>query len=260
MSLKGKIALVTGGSRGIGQAITFKLASEGADVIINYFRKRDTAESTLNEVNAKGVRGHLIRANLAEPEKIDRMFTEIQEKFGRLDILINNAASGAARQAMDLAFDEWDWTMNINARAALLCSQRAAILMTQGGSIISISSLGSRMVMPIYTAVGVSKAALEALTRYLAIELAPRGIRVNAVSAAAVETEALKVYTQDPKLPRPMIMSTPAGRMVKPEDIANLVYFLCDDSSAMIRGQTIIIDGGFSLSFGQILPAYDKGA
>jgi enoyl-[acyl-carrier protein] reductase III len=260
MSLKGKVALVTGGSRGIGRTITLKLASEGADVIINYFRKRDTAESTLNEVNAKGVRGHLIRANIAEPEKIDRMFTEIQEKFGRLDILINNAASGAARQAMDLAFDEWDWTMNINARAALLCSQRAAILMTQGGSIISISSLGSRMVIPIYTAVGVSKAALEALTRYLAIELAPRGIRVNAVSAAAVETEALKVYTQDLNLQRPMITSTPAGRMVKPEDIADLVYFLCDDSSAMIRGQTIIIDGGCSLSFGQIIPTNNKGA
>jgi len=250
MTLKGKVALVTGGSRGIGRAITLKLASEGADVIINYFRKRDTAESTLQDVVSKGVKGHLIRANLAEPEKIDRMFDDIRQNFGKLDILVNNAASGAARQAMELAYDEWDWTMNINARAALLCGQRAAKLMTGGGSIVSISSLGSHMVMPVYTAVGVSKAALEALTRYLAIELAPQHIRVNAVSAAAVETEALKVYTKDPNLPRPLITSTPAGRMVQPEDIAEAVAFLCSDAATMIRGQTIVVDGGYSISPG----------
>ncbi len=248
MSIKGKIALVTGGSRGIGRAITLKLASEGADVIINYFRKRDTAESTAKQVLEKGVRAHLIKANLAEPEKIDRMFAEIEEKFGRLDILINNAASGVARPAMDLEIDGWDWTMDINARACLLCAQRAVKLMKYGGAIVNISSLGSKMVMPIYTAVGVSKAALEALTRYLAIELAPIGIRVNAISAGAVETEALKLYTTDPNIPKPMVTSTPSGRMVLPEDIANLVYFLCTEEAAMIRGQTVIIDGGLSLS------------
>jgi enoyl-[acyl-carrier protein] reductase III len=122
--------------------------------------------------------------------------------------------------------------------------------MKNGGSIINISSLGSRMVMPIYTAVGVSKAALEALTRYLAIELASRGISVNAVSAAAVETEALKLYTNDPKLPRLLINSTPAGRMVRPEDVADIVAFLCSEAALMIRGQVIVVDGGYSLSFG----------
>ena len=259
MSLKGKVALVTGGSRGIGRAISLKLADEGADIVINYFRRRETAESTFQEVVAKGVKAHLMKANLADPEKIDRMFTGIEEQFGRLDILVNNAASGAARQAMELAFDEWDWTMNINARAVLLCSQRAAKLMKSGGSIVNISSLGSRMVMPIYTAVGVSKAALEALTRYLAIELAPRGIAVNAVSAAAVETEALKLYTSDPNLPRPLITSTPAGRMVRPEDIASVVTFLCSEAAAMIRGQIIVVDGGFSLSMGYNIKSGDKG-
>lgn len=249
MSLKGKIALVTGGSRGIGRAISLKLAAEGADVIINYFRRREAAESTAAEIKAQGVSCHLIKANIAEPEKIDKMFNEIKENFGHLDILVNNAASGAARQAMDLDFDEWDWTMNINARAALLCSQRAAKLMTNGGSIVNISSLGSHLVMPIYTSVGVSKAALEALTRYLAIELAPLNISVNAVSAAAVETEALKLYTQDPNLPKPMITSTPAGRMVKPEDVAKVVSFLCSEDAQMIRGQIIVIDGGFSLGY-----------
>ena len=118
----------------------------------------------------------------------------------------------------------------------LLCAQRAARLMKNGGVIVNISSLGSRLVMPIYTAVGVSKAALEALTRYLAIELAPRGIRVNAIAAAAVETEALKLYTADPRIPRPMVTSTPAGRMVQPEDVANVVAFLCSDAASHDKG------------------------
>jgi enoyl-[acyl-carrier protein] reductase III len=248
MLLKGKVALITGGSRGIGRAITLKLAEQGADVIINFLRKRGAAESTAEAARRHGVTAHAIRANLAEPEKIDQMFAEIKQKFGRLDILVNNAASGVARSAMALDIDGWDWTMNINARAALLCAQRAAGMMINGSAIINISSLGSRLVMPIYTAVGVSKAALEALTRYLAIELAPRGIRVNAVSAAAVETEALKLYMADPMIPRPMVSSTPAGRMVRPEDVANVVSFLCDDASSMIRGQVIVVDGGLSLT------------
>jgi enoyl-[acyl-carrier protein] reductase III len=259
MSLKGRVALITGGSRGIGRAITLKLASEGADVVINFFRKRDTAESTAEAARRQGVVAHIIKANLAEPEKIDRMFAEIEERFGRLDILVNNAASGVARSAMELDSDGWDWTMNINARAALLCAQRAVRLMKNGGVIVNISSLGSRLVMPIYTAVGVSKAALEALTRYLAIELAPRGIRVNAIAAAAVQTEALKLYIADSNIPRPMVTNTPAGRMVQPEDVANVVAFLCDDAASMIRGQIIVIDGGVSLTSLGYNPTGDKG-
>jgi enoyl-[acyl-carrier protein] reductase III len=248
MSLKGKVALITGGSRGIGRAIVLKLASEGADVIINFLRKRSSAESVAESAREMGVTAHIIRANLAEPEKIEGMFADIKDKFGKLDILINNAASGVARNAMELEADAWDWTMNVNARAALLCAQQAVKLMKDGGIIVNISSLGSRLVMPIYSAVGISKAALEALTRYLAIELADYGIRVNAVSAAAVETETLKLYTSDPNLPRPLVNNTPAGRMVQPEDIANVVAFLCSEESAMIRGQIIVVDGGMSLT------------
>ena len=261
MSLKNKIALITGGSRGIGRAISSKLASEGANLIINYLRKRETAEKTAQALREKGANVHLIRANLAEPEKIDRMFAEIEDKFGRLDILINNAASGVARSAMELDTDGWDWTMDINVRAALLCTQRAAGLMKNGGVIVSISSLGSKMVMPVYTAVGVSKAALEALTRYLAIELAPKGIRVNAVSAGAVESEALRLYANDPNLPKQAVTTTPAGRMVLGEDIAELVAFLCSENAQMIRGQTIIIDGGLSLSsLSNQIQSENKGA
>jgi len=248
VSLKGKVALVTGGSRGIGRAITLKLADAGADVVINYFRKRSTAESTAQEVCDKGVNAHIIKANVGELEKVDSMFDEIKERFGKLDILINNAASGVARSALELDSRGWDWTMDINAKAFLLCAQRAVKLMEHGGKIVSISSLGSRLVMPIYTAVGVSKAALEALTRYLAIELAPMGICVNGIAAGAVETEALKMYTADPNLPQLTWRTTPAGRMVQPEDIAGLVAFLCSDEASMIRGQIIVIDGGVSLA------------
>lgn len=248
MSLKGKIALITGGSRGIGRAITLKLASEGADVIINYFRKTETAEGTAQEAHNKGVNAHIIKANVGDPIKVDRMFAEIEEKFGRLDILVNNAASGVPRTALELDTRGWDWTMDINAKAFLLCAQRAVKLMKNGGKMVSISSLGSRLVTPVYTAVGVSKAALEALTRYLAVELAPKGICVNGIAAGAVESEALKMYTADLRMAQQTVQTTPAGRMVLPEDIANLVAFLCSDNSEMVRGQIITIDGGMSLT------------
>jgi enoyl-[acyl-carrier protein] reductase III len=247
-SLKGKVALITGGSRGIGRAIALKLASDGADVIINYFRRTSQAELTAQEVRNKGVNVHIIKANLAESEKIDAMFQEIEDKFGKLDILISNAASGVPRTALELDAKSWEWTMDINARALLLCTQRAAKLMPDGGQIVSISSLGSRMAWPIYTAVGVSKAALEALTRYLAIELASKQIRVNCVAAGAVETEALKVYAGEKAMEFFATQTTPAGRMLLPEDVANLVSFLCQDESYMIRGQVITIDGGYSIA------------
>ena len=242
-----KVALITGGSRGIGRAITLALADMGAHVVINYFRKTSLAEATARDAAERGVRAHIIKANIGEPDKVDNLFNEIKEKFGRLDIFIGNAASGVPRSAMELDARGWDWTMDINARSFLLCAQRAAELMTNGGKIVAISSLGSRLVFPIYTAVGVSKAALEALTRYLAIEFAPRGISVNCVSAAAVETEAIKLYTADRNLPDLTWKTTPAGRMVLPEDIARAVLFLCSEEAYMIRGQVLIVDGGVSL-------------
>ncbi len=261
MSLKGKVALITGGSRGIGRAITLKLAAEDADVIINYFRKRGEAEATAGEARSKGVSAHTIRANLGEPEKIDHMFNEIGSKFGKLDILVNNAASGVARTALELDVRGWDWTLDVNAKAFLLCAQRAVPLMKNGGRMVSISSLGSRLAWPIYTAVGVSKAALEALTRYLAIELAPRNICVNGISPGAVETDALRVYATEEKLEELSRQTTPAGRMVQPEDVANLVAFLCSEEAFMIRGQIITVDGGLSLtSLGPVTFPESEGA
>ncbi len=259
MPLKGKVTLITGGSRGIGRAITLRLAAEGADVIINYLRKKQAAELTAEEARSKGVAAHAIKANLAEEDKINSMFREIEERFGRLDILVNNAASGVARTALELDSRSWGWTMDINARAFLLCAQKAIPLMKNGGKMVSISSLGSRMAWPIYTAVGVSKAALEALTRYLAIELAPRDICVNGVAAGAVTTETLKMYVSDPNLPAHFWQKTPAGRMVEPEDVASVVAFLCSDEAAMIRGQIIVVDGGLSLTSSVSANAKENG-
>ena len=248
--LKGKVALVTGSSRGIGRAIALKLAKEGADVIVNFFRRREAAEETARDIEELGVTAKVIKANVGDPEKIDEMFDTIGSSFGRLDIFINNAASGLPRSALDLDTKVWEWTMNINARALLLCAQRAVKLMEgRGGKIVAITSLGSFLVLPGYVAIGVSKATLEALTRYLAIELAPKGICVNAVAASLVATETGMLYArggqqgEDSSLP-----STPAGRLVSAEDIANVVAFLCREEAFMIRGQTIIVDGGSSLA------------
>jgi len=248
MSLKGKLALVTGSGRGIGRATALKLASQGADVIVNFFRRRDAAEQTAKDIEALGVKAEVIRANVGDPAKLNEMFDMISDHFGYLDILINNAASGVGRSVMDVDVKAWDWTMNINARAFLLCAQRAARLMEgRGGKIVGISSLGSSFVLPTYAVVGVSKAALEALTRYLAIELAHEGICVNSVAASAVETEALKFYIKQGMISDTR-QATPAGRMVIPEDVAKVVAFLCSEEALMIRGQTIIVDGGTSIA------------
>jgi enoyl-[acyl-carrier protein] reductase III len=256
MSLEGKLALVTGSGRGIGRAIALKLASQGADIVVDFFRHRESAEKTAKDVEALGVKAEVIRANVGDAAKVDELFDTIGNKFGHLDILINNAASGVGRPLADIDVKAWEWTMDINARALLLCAQRSAKLMEgRGGKIVSISSLGSRFVLPNYTVVGVSKAALEALTRYLAIELAPSGICVNAVAASAVETEALKFYFKE-GLVKDSRQVTPAGRMVAPEDVANVVAFLCSEEAFMIRGQTIIIDGGTSVG---ILALAGKG-
>jgi len=249
--LKGKVALVTGSSRGIGKAIALKLAEQGADIIINFFRRRQAAEETAKQVESLGVTAKVIKANIGDPEKIDEMFNIIASSFGQLDIFINNAASGMPRLALELDAKSWNWTMDINAKAFLLCTQRAVKLMEgRSGKIVAISSLGSHLALPSYTAIGISKATLEALTRYLAIELAPKGICVNGVAASLVTTEAGILYANAAKeqLGEALALdTTPAGRAVTPEDLANVVAFLCSEEAFMIRGQIITIDGGTSL-------------
>src|SRR4051794_23137721 len=242
-----KVALVTGSSRGIGKATAIRLAKEGYDLVINYARSKTKALETAAEIEALGRKALVVKANVGDVNKIKTLFETIKNEFGRLDIFVNNAASGVQRPLMELEESHWDWTMNINSKALLFCAQEAAKLMDQGGKIVSISSLGSIRYLENYTVVGVSKAALEALTRYLAVELAQKSIIVNAVSGGAVDTEALKYFPNREELLQEAKEKTPAGRMVEIEDIVNSVMFLLSDESSMIRGQTIIVDGGISL-------------
>ncbi len=250
LPLAGKVALITGSSRGIGRAIALELAGRGASIVINYLRKKSAAESVVDEVASLGQRAVAIRANLSRPEDIDRMFDEVETTFGRCDILVGNAATGVLRPITQVEDKHWDWTMDVNARSILRCAQRAAPLMVREGwgRIVGITSFGSTRVFSEYGVVGVSKAAIEAIIRYLALELAPKGISANAVSPGIVDTDALRAFSIDVEETLEMSASrTPAGRVATPLDIAKVVAFLCSEDAAMIVGQTIVVDGGWSI-------------
>ncbi|MDQ0215974.1 enoyl-[acyl-carrier protein] reductase III [Oikeobacillus pervagus] len=244
-----KVALVTGSSRGVGKAIALQLAKEGYNIVVNYARSKTAALEVAEEIKQMGREVLVVKANVGDMEKIKNMFNQIDETFGRLDVFISNAASGVQRPIMEIVEKHWDWTMNINSKALLFCAQEAAKLMERngGGFIVSISSLGAIRYLENYTTVGVSKAAIEALTRYLAVELSTKNIIVNAVSGGAIDTEALKHFPNREELLNDAKENTPAGRMVEIEDIVHTVMFLVSDHSSMIRGQTIIVDGGRSL-------------
>ena len=246
MSFKGKAVLVTGGSRGIGKEIALEFARRGADIAFNYIRSHGAASETQIEIESLGVRCLRVRAHLGDSDKIRQLFAEVAANFGKLDVLVNNAASGVQRSASELEEKHWDWTLNVNAKAPWLCSIEASKLMPNGGSIVNITSQGSQKVLPYYFSVGTSKAALESLTRYLAVELAPQGISVNAVSGGFVETGALDYFPNREGMLEAG-HSTPAGRIVTASDIARVVAFLCTDDAAMIRGQVIVVDGGYTL-------------
>ncbi len=245
----GKVAFVTGGTRGIGLAVASELASRGADIAINYFRNHEAARVAEEAITGLGARCLVERAHLAEEDAIDGFFGKIEAEFGRLDILVTNAASGVMRKPTELTTRHWDWTMDINARAPWLCAMRAAELMGDGGKIINISSPGSGRVLDDYFAVGVSKAALEAVTRYLAVDLASRNIAVNAVSAGFIMTDALDAFAEADGVKKLASRPTPAGRNVRQEDVAKVVAWLCTDDAEMIRGQVILVDGGETVLF-----------
>jgi enoyl-[acyl-carrier protein] reductase III len=244
MIFEGKSVLVTGGSRGIGKAISLRFAEQGAGrIAISYLRNDRAAEETAEAVREHGAEAVLLRGNLGDPEKTKALL----EQAGTLDVIVSNAATGVIRPFEELDEKHWDWTLNANARALFTLAREAAPSMAAGSSIVAISSLGSDRVLDNYVLVGVSKATLEALTRYLSVELAPRGIRVNAVSAGLVETGALDYFPNRDEMLRFYKERTPAGRLVEPGDVADVVCFLAGPAAEMIRGQTVVVDGGYSV-------------
>lgn len=246
-NLEGQKALVTGGSRGIGRSIAIALAEAGCDVAVNFIRHRSAAEAVGKQIEAMGRAALILKGNVAKEEHVHGMFKEIQDVWGRIDILISNAASGILKPITELTLHHWQWTMNINAASLLPLIQNALPLMEKGGKVIAVSSLGAVRAIPNYAFVGASKAALESLVRHLTVELAPRGIRVNCVSAGAVETDALRHFPNREIMLKESLARTPNGRLTTSEDVANVVLFLCSPLAAQIHGQTIVVDGGYSI-------------
>jgi len=241
--MEGATVFVTGGSRGIGKQIALRFADLGAArVAIGYLRNDSAAEETAEELRAKGAEPVLVRGNVSS----DRVATEVAG-LGPLRALVHNAATGVIRPALETEDKHWDWTHSANARALLSLARAAAPQMPNGASIVAISSLGSTRVLEDYVLVGTSKAALEALVRYLAVELAPRGIRVNAVSAGVIDTEALDYFPNKERMLTAGRKRTPAGRLVEPGDVADAVAFLCSPQAAMVCGHILVVDGGYSL-------------
>jgi enoyl-[acyl-carrier protein] reductase III len=241
--VKGGSVLVTGGTRGIGKTIALRLASEGAArVALGYMRNDAAAEAAAEEVRRAGAEPLLVRGNVAS----DKVIAELAS-HGPYAAVVHNAATGVIKPALETEDKHWDWTLNANARALLSLARVCAPEMESGSSIVAISSLGAQRVLENYVLVGTSKAALESVVRYLAVELAPRGIRVNAVSAGVVETEALDHFPNREEMLHSGKTRTPAGRLVEPDDLAGAVAFLCSPDAKMVCGQTLIVDGGYSL-------------
>lgn len=243
------VALITGASRGIGRAIALELADQGYRVALNYLTNEDAAKEALVAVRKKNVEAEIFQANAAEPADCEKLVAATLACFGRIDVLVHNAALGSFKPTHKTRLNQWDLTMNINARAMLVLTQAVIKDMEPRGSgnIIGLSSLGAIQYIPNYGAIGVSKATLESLIRYLAVELRPKGIRVNAVSGGPIDTDAIKHFPDAEKFKQDCIAKTPAGRIGKPEDIAKVVGFLVSPAAAWIVGQVIIADGGLSL-------------
>ncbi len=245
--LAGKVALVTGAARGIGNAIARKLAAAGCDVAVNYYSSHDQAEALCADIRAAGRRACAIQASVANPESVGELFSAFREHFPRLDILISNAASGVLRPVLEMSLKHWRWCLETNALALPLLAQHAVQLMPAGGRIIALTSLGAQRAIPSYGFVGASKAALESLVRTLALELGPRGIRVNAVSAGVVDTDALRAFADHDALLEAFAARAPLAPRLSPEAVAGAVYLLCLPEADMITGQALVVDGGFSI-------------
>lgn len=242
-----KVALITGGARGIGRATALKFAEAGADIAIVYYNSSDEAAALVQAIEALGRRAIAIQANVADQASVKSLFATFSQTFSKLDFLISNAASGVLKPALKMSTKHWRWCMETNALALNHLAAEAQALMLPGSRILALSSLGATRAIPNYAFIGASKAALESLVRALSVELAPDGIGVNCVSAGVVDTDALKHFPN-----RDMLLETAgaralSGRLLRPEDVANTLYLLCLPEAAMIKGHTLYVDDGYAV-------------
>ena len=246
---EGKRVFITGGSGTIGRALAVRFAERGADVAFSYFSGHEAAEETMRQVkDASGGREPLVlRANLWEPDAPKELARELLEEWDRLDIFISNAASGVLKPTPELTAKHWDWTMAINARSFLLMSNALQEHINDGGRVLALSSYGATKAIPMYAVIGASKAALESVVRNLALDLGPRGITVNALAPGIVDTQALDFFPNKDELMHVAKAKTSIGRLVTPDDVADVAEFLCSPLADMIHGQTIHVDGGYSI-------------
>ena len=244
----GKVALITGGTRGIGKAIALRFARDGADLILNYKSDVTNAQETAKAIEDMGRKALLLPADMRNPNDIRAMFKSIGESWDQIDIMVHNAAFGAMGPILRLGRFSWNATFETNVTAMLLLAQGAhPFLARNGGNIIGISSEGSRTCFSEYSAIGTSKAALEALIKYMAFEFVRDGIRVNCVSAGPVETRAIQWFKYPQAVYNFAERKSPMKRIGKPSDLAGIVSFLCSEDAQWIVGQTVIADGGIML-------------
>lgn len=251
IDLEGRVALVTGASRGIGRACAITLAKAGADVVVNYLNSTDDAKRVAQQVQALGRRAFLVKADVRESEDVFKMMEFVEQRVGQLDILISNVAGGGFRQLVEAELIHFRAAMETNVMPTLELVQAARTLLSAskfGGKVVALSSHGSSRAIPSYGLIGASKAALESLMRHLALELGPQGIGFNTVLAGLVETDStrsLPDYQAFAKVAQEtMLLSEPE---LKAEDVANAVLFLCSSLASKIQGQVMVVDGGSSL-------------
>lgn len=243
----GKVALITGGARGIGRATALKLAKCGADIAIVYYNSSDEAQKLVAEIQSLDRQAIAIQANVADESSVKEMFATFKNTFARLDFLISNAASGVLKPALKMSTKHWRWCMETNALALNHLTRGARELFKDGGRIIALSSLGAERAIPNYAFIGASKAALEALVRSLSIEMADINVTVNTVSAGVIDTDALKHFPNREQLLAEYQAHALADRALVPDDVANTIYLLCLPEAGMIRGHTLFVDAGYSV-------------